>query len=225
MNKEVAKKMNAFPHKELAKHAKPGDLVIDCYYMTGIKLPDNQDEFDAYCTNQRYGNTYYILVTNDDHAIKEDLLKGMALREELEVLQAKVNEIEERRKEIQTTIQNTIFKTCVDHIVLFFRKNYNEDMDPTNIEIRPGDKLLNFGRRLNNRQESLWIAIVEVPGVLNESITNHYVKSRFEYFDTKKATYSYKLKDVGYMIGDRFIESCSLVKVNHGEILETPLTR
>jgi hypothetical protein len=225
MNQENAKKIGAFPHKDIIKHAKPGDFLVDVGSGRVILLKD-KNAIDEMVKGYAWRGTYYKTISRED---KDNyIICQRVYRTQLDIEQTEesLRRLEVLNKAQRADMQFIVMAGVKSLIVLFFNRDTDYDMSAKEVWLREGDKLVNFGRRYNNNNESLWVALVEVEGLLSKNVQALYTKGRWDKLESNgksKASNTSKLSDTGFKSGDKFVEGCSLVKVNNGKVIKKPV--
>src|SRR3990172_5763158 len=217
MNQNRARKIGAFPHKEIAKRCQPGDVIIDVSTGRILRLPADKRAFAKKAESYALRGTYYKRA-GDCKLTAVQLGDAIGIEQSLEDTQSKT------RRDMQVAALGT----SKDVVVLYYHRKGDEMMDPKEVQkiLRRGDRLLSFGRRYNHppseSNESLWVALVEVSGLVTERIQSYYTKDRGD-FKSDKAGSTTRIDQTGFEPGDKFGEGGSYVLFNHGRRLAKPI--
>lgn len=226
MNREVAKQIGAFPHKDLSKHTEPGSVIIDCSTGTGIVLPKGKKKYDEFCKQWAFRGTYYKVVPKSDKKTYKAAIEVSETEDHIRQLKKELNAAEDKSKKQRDALQSLMLKGSSSIIVIFYTRGGKYVMSHKEVELRKGDKLLSFGRRYGGDRQSysLWIALIEIPGVLTAGVHSHYSKRTGMRSDENfNSYYARGIKTTGYRPGDEFPNGCSYVTFNNGKPLKTPI--
>src|SRR6185369_10185664 len=103
-------------------------------------------------------------------------------------------------------------------VLLYCHRQEDYDMEPGEVRLREGDRLLAFGLRHDNEVESLWVAVVEIPGIDTVDAKEHY---DLRHGPGSNYDSCYDIGKSDYAPGAKFEGSCRRIKVNNG----TPVKR
>ena len=210
MNAKVAKQIGAFPHKDLHIHTAPGTYVVNCSTGEAIHLPKGIGEWQEFCNDTPYGRNYYVTIPIGSPLY--DKCKAAAnITAQRATLEAELKTLDKisdgQCSELLKDIQVGVITTAV-----LFLHNENPTSDLTiqdfqkEIPLRKEDRLQALGKRYGKKGErTLWIALIEVSGLITSEVTSHYSYSdRFSMKNSKKIKhYQCKSREsTGYNLKD-----------------------
>jgi len=229
MNQQRARKIGAFPHKDLARRCKPGDVIIDVSTGRAIRLPADRRAFEKRAGSYALRGTYYKLAKDCMKSVTIDYFNdAIYLERSIENMEKKLRNLEDLQRKTRMNMQAAALGSSKDVVVLFYHRKGDEMMDPKEVQkiLRRGDRLLSFGRRYNHppseSNESLWVALVEVSGLVTERIQSYYTKDRWD-FKSDKAGSTTRIDQTGFEPGDKFGEGVGYILFNHGKRLAKPI--
>jgi hypothetical protein len=214
LNKINAKKLGLLSAEEVIKTGGDEDIAFNPVSGATRTVADLKEREELGRSN------YYKLARPADRGYEKFKALLRARAEKKEASEAlRLAEAEYDR--LATAMQNESVAGLRTRFVVLHHRTRGHVMEPESVELLNGCSLLDFGRR----HDSLWISLIESPSLLHR---NEYDGQ----FRTTDISHDYKhngydtcepVEKTGYRSGEKFLESCSEVKVMGGVRQSVPL--
>lgn len=238
MNADRAKQIGAIAHKDLGTKCSPGDVMIDVSNGRTFRLPIDKKKFNEFVSKYTFKGTYYMRASDMKDVSVLRLEGALHVEESIDDLEEQLEKLKDKQYKIRTDMQKVSTAGASDILVVYYHRKKDDPSRMNNVQgrkirkdemvtveevkkdLRKGDKLLSLGRRYNN-QGSLWIALVEIQGLISDSVQSHYNSIRL--FDPANYSTACRLAQTGYKPGDKFGDGIGYIIFNHGKKLKEPL--
>src|SRR3989304_5742627 len=120
MNQQRARKIGAFPHKDLAGLASPGDVIIDVSTGRAIRLPADRRAFEKRAGSYALRGTYYKLAKDCMKSVTIDYFNdAIYLERSIENMEKKLRNLEDLQRKTRMNMQAAALGSSKDVVVLF----------------------------------------------------------------------------------------------------------